>query len=102
MHYLLNQNLIAIASMFLSTLIVLHAYFFSPRNRNLCAICLLSAAGANANANATGASAEVVALLPAELRTLVTAAIRNHPIAQSAQAKQRAALQDVAVAERGR
>ncbi len=73
-----------------------------PRNRNLCAICLLSAAGANANANATGASAEVIALLPAELSTLVTAAIRNHPIAQSAQAKQRAALQDVAVAERGR
>ena len=85
--------------MFLSTLIVLHVYFLS-RNRNLCAICLLSAAGANANA--TGASAEVVALLPAELSTLVTAAIRNHPIAQSAQAKQRAALQDVAVAERGR
>jgi len=100
MHYLLNQNLIAIVSMFLSTLIVLQAYFFSPRNRNLCAICLLSAAGANANA--TGASAEAVALLPAELSTLVTAAIRNHPIAQSAQAKQRAALQDVAVAERGR
>jgi len=98
MHYLLNQNLIAIASMFLSTLIALHTYFFSPRNRNLCAICLLSAAGANA----TGASAEAVALLPAELSTLVTAAIRNHPIAQSAQAKQRAALQDVAVAERGR
>jgi len=98
MHYLLNQNLIAIVSMFLSTLIVLKAYFFSPRNRNLCAICLLSAAGANA----TGASAEAVALLPAELSTLVTAAIRNHPIAQSAQARQRAALQDVAVAERRR
>ena len=59
MYYLLNKNLIPITSMFLSTLIVLYAYFFSPRNRNLWAICLLSAAGANANA--TGASAEVVA-----------------------------------------
>ena len=88
-HYLLYQNLIAIVFMFFSTLIVLHAYL-SLRNKNLCAICLLSAAGASA----TGASAA------AELGTLVTAAIRNHPIAQSAQARQRAALQDVAVAER--
>ena len=83
--------------MFLSTFTVLRAYF-SLSNRNLCAILVLSAAGANA----TGASAAAVPLLPAELSTLVTAAIRNHPIAQSAQAKQRAALQDVAVAERSR
>ena len=77
--------------MFLSTFAVLRAYFSLP-NRDLCAILVLSAAGANA----TGASAAAVPLLPAELSTLVTAAIRNHPIAQSAQAKQRAALQDVA------
>ena len=94
-HYLLYQNLIAIVFMFFSTLIVLHAYL-SLRNKNLCAICLLSAAGASA----TGASAAAVPLFPAELGTLVTAAIRNHPIAQSAQAKQRAALQDVPVAAR--
>jgi adhesin transport system outer membrane protein len=83
--------------MFLSTFTVLRACFSLP-NRNLCAILVLSAAGANS----TGASAAAVPLLPAELSTLVTAAIRNHPIAQSAQAKQRAALQDVAVAERSR
>jgi outer membrane protein TolC len=97
MHYLPYQNLIAIVFMFFSTLIVLHAYL-SPRNKKLCAICLLSAAGASA----TGAPAADVTLFPVELGTLVTAAIRNHPIAQSAQAKQRAALQDVAVAERRR
>ena len=85
--------------MFFSTFIVLHAYF-SQRTRDWCAICLLFAAGASATA--TGASAAVVPRLPAELGTLVTAAIRNHPIAQSAQARQRAALQDVAVAERRR
>ena len=89
-HYLLYQYLIAIVFMFFSTLIVLHAYL-SLRNKNLCAICLLSA---------TGASAAAVPLFPAELGTLVTAAIRSHPIAQSAQAKQRAALQDVPVAAR--
>lgn len=83
--------------MFLGTFTVLQDYFFR-RNRNLCAILLLSAAGANA----TSASAAAVPLLPAELGALVTAAIRNHPIAQSAQAKQRAAIQDVAVAERSR
>jgi adhesin transport system outer membrane protein len=83
--------------MFLGMFTVLQGYFFR-RNRNLCAILLLSAAGANA----TSASAAAVPLLPAELGALVTAAIRNHPIAQSAQAKQRAAIQDVAVAERRR
>ena len=83
--------------MFLGTFTVLQGYFFR-RNRNLCAILLLSAAGANA----TSASAAAVPLLPAELGALVTAAIRNHPIAQSAQAKQRAAIQDVTVAERSR
>ena len=83
--------------MFVSTFVVLHAYF-SQRTRDWCAICLLFAAGASATA--TGASAAVVPRLPAELGTLVTAAIRNHPIAQSAQARQRAALQDVAVAAR--
>ena len=83
--------------MFHSTFVVLHAYF-SVRTRYWCAICLLFAAGASA----TGASAAPVPRLPAELGTLVTAAIRNHPIAQSAQARQRAALQDVAVAERRR
>jgi magnesium chelatase family protein len=49
-----------------------------------------------AGANAAGAPAAAVPLLPAELSTLVTAAIRNHPAARSAQAKRRAALQDVA------
>ena len=43
-----------------------------------------------AGANAAGAPAAAVPLLPAELSTLVTAAIRNHPAARSAQAKRRA------------
>ncbi|MDX1329384.1 MAG: TolC family protein [Burkholderiaceae bacterium] len=55
-----------------------------------------------AGANAAGAPAAAVPLLPAELSTLVTAAIRNHPAARSAQAKRRAALQDVAAAERSK
>ncbi len=46
-----------------------------------------------AGANAAGAPAAAVPLLPAELSTLVTAAIRNHPAARSAQAKRRAASQ---------
>ena len=55
-----------------------------------------------AGASATDAPFAAVPLLPAELSTLVTAAIRNHPLARSAQAKRRAALQDVVVAERSK
>lgn len=55
-----------------------------------------------AGASAADAPIAAVPLLPAELGTLVTAAIRNHPLARSAQAKRRAALQDVAVAERSK
>ena len=83
--------------MFLGTFTVLHSYLFH-RNRYLCAMLLVSVAGANA----AGAPAAAVPLLPAELSTLVTAAIRNHPAARSAQAKRRAALQDVAAAERSK
>ena len=77
--------------MFLSAFRVLDGYF-RLFNRYLCAMLLVSVAGANA----AGAPAAAVPLLPAELSTLVTAAIRNHPAARSAQAKRRAALQDVA------
>ena len=83
--------------MFLSAFRVLDGYLFH-RNRYLCAMLLVSVAGANA----AGAPAAAVPLLPAELSTLVTAAIRNHPAARSAQAKRRAALQDVAAAERSK
>jgi len=77
--------------MFLSAFRVLDGYF-RLFNRYLCAMLLVSVAAANA----AGAPASAVPLLPAELSTLVTAAIRNHPAARSAQAKRRAALQDVA------
>ena len=83
--------------MFLSAFRVLDGYF-RLFNRYLCAMLLVSVAGANA----AGAPAAAVPLLPAELSTLVTAAIRNHPAARSAQAKRRAALQDVAAAERSK
>ena len=83
--------------MFLGTFTVLHNYLFH-RNTYLCAMLLVSVAGANA----AGAPAAAVPLLPAELSTLVTAAIRNHPAARSAQAKRRAALQDVTAAERSK
>jgi adhesin transport system outer membrane protein len=52
--------------------------------------------------HATSAPAAPVPLLPADLSTLIAAAIHNHPLAQGAQAKRRAALQDVAVAERSK
>jgi len=74
--------------MFLSAFRVLNGYF-RLFNRYLCAMLLVSVAGANA----AGAPAAAVPLLPAELSTLVTAAIRNHPTARSAQAKRRAASQ---------
>jgi hypothetical protein len=67
--------------MFLSAFRVLDGYF-RLFNRYLCAMLLVSVAAANA----AGAPASAVPLLPAELSTLVTAAIRNHPAARSAQA----------------
>jgi outer membrane protein TolC len=63
--------------MFLSAFRELDGYIFH-RNRYLCAMLLVSVAGANA----AGAPAAAVPLLPAELSTLVTAAIRNHPAAE--------------------
>ena len=67
--------------MFLSAFRALDGYF-RLFNRYLCAMLLVSVAGANA----AGAPAAAVPLSPAELGTLVTAAIRNHPAARSAQA----------------
>ena len=72
--------------------------YFHLSNRHLWAILALSAAGANVASEPLAA----VPLLPAELSTLVTAAVRNHPVVQSAQAKKRAALQDVEAAERSK
>jgi adhesin transport system outer membrane protein len=66
--------------------------------RCLCLVLLLPAAVAHA----TGTPVGTVALLPAELSALVAAAVRNHPVAQSAQARRRAAVQDIAVANRSR
>ena len=66
--------------MFLSSFRVLDGYLFH-RNRYLCAMLLVSVAGANAAGAPAAAPAAAVPLLPAELSTLVTAAIRNHPVA---------------------
>lgn len=76
---------------------ILQIYLMTWR-RYLCAIPLLY----GAVAGASSVPLVAVPLLPVELSTLVTAAIRNHPLVQSAQAQQRAALQDVAVAERSK
>jgi adhesin transport system outer membrane protein len=78
--------------MFFGSLTLIHTGL-SRCNRNFCVVLMVCAAGAPVAA---------VPSLPAELSTLVTAAVRNHPAAQSAQAKRRAALQDVAVAERSK
>ena len=72
---------------------ILQIYLMTWR-RYLCAIPLLY----GAVAGASSVPLVAVPLLPVELSTLVTAAIRNHPVVQGAQAQQRAALQDVAVA----
>ena len=78
-------------------LTVLRSYI-SSCNRYLCVIAVLLSTAVHA----ASAPAAPVPLLPADLSTLIAAAIYNHPLAQGAQAKRRAALQDVAVAERSK